>query len=172
MRHALMGVLVVLSGCAMQTETSDVEGQVQAAVEAASCRVRGMGALEDHEFFVARARASEDDARGILVHWGAPAEAPGRGRGRGWHHAHGRRDHFVGHADGLRCRLNGSKVADVEGTGHWNGEGDHVFRLRMEELEDPSVDFYRLTVIDPDGALVYTVSGDVVAGRIKVIAEL
>src|SRR5690606_31183534 len=99
-----------------------------------------------------------------------------RGHGRGHHHGRGRghcgdeepechaeivRDHFQGEPDLVRCRLNGSAVADLDGPGTWNGEDGYTFHLRAQDRGPaPAIDFYSLIVFAPDGSIHYEAEGD------------
>ncbi len=118
---------------------------------------------------------------------------PGRGKRWGHHRGHGRghdrgrgrghcgdddepdchdeivRDHFQGDPDLVRCRMNGSVVADLDGPGTWNGEAGYTFRLNVQDRGPaPAIDYYSLTVFASDGSTHYTASGDLASGDVTV----
>lgn len=55
-----------------------------------------------------------------------------------WEHTTSALDRLVGDPDTLLCRINGSNVADVSGTGTWNGVAGHQFRLHVQDRGDPT----------------------------------
>ncbi len=111
--------LVMLPGC-VGALGSDREGEVLSEVITTSeCSVIGSGTIETGSTFA----GDVHDEGGIAV--GA------------WSHETAGADMFVGDPASLICRLNGAIVADVEGTGTWNGVAGHRFRLHVQDRGEP-----------------------------------
>ena len=158
-----------------------MEGTSEELLVTSACIVKGIGVLETEDFLVGSARGSEGGAvEGTWHHWGPPvedADCPGHGYRHRGHSAHGRghvraqtgrRDSFMGHVDYLRCRINGATLADFSGTGWFNHEPDHTFRVVVQDVEPPARDYYRLIVLDPYGDLVFDAAGTVEPGDVSI----
>lgn len=150
---ALVGAFVLIGGCA--TEVDDVDS-VSSAVgtSADTCRAVAAGRLASGDRFAGVAGDRSGTARGVWIH-ASPRV--------GWH-----RDRLVGHVDSISCEQNGALLITIDGTGRFNGERDHIFRVTIQDRQDPAqADFYRVTVIDPDLELAYTAEGDMTRGDVR-----
>ncbi len=55
-----------------------------------------------------------------------------------WDHAQGA-DELLGTPTTLVCRINGSRIADVTGSGSWNGAPGYSYTLHVQDRGDPSM---------------------------------
>lgn len=85
-------------------------------VESGHCRLEGLGDLPSGDVTFGE----------IHDEGGVPAGA--------WSYESAAGDAFVGTPDSLLCRVNGSNVADVRGTGVWNGVPGHFFMLNVQDF--------------------------------------
>jgi hypothetical protein len=102
-------------------DTSDLGASGGALmVESNHCRVEGFGELSDGVSMFGEIH----DEGGVPV--------------GSWTHTTAEDDEFIGSPATLACRLNGSRVADVSGTGTWNGVPGHYFILEALDRRNPS----------------------------------
>ena len=97
-----------------------------------------------------------------------------RGRGRG--HDRGgcgcdeeptEGNHLVGEVEAMTCIFNGVRTAAIEGSGTWNGEAGYTFEAAI--VDSGTGDSYDITVIAPDGTVVYTAGGNPDSGEAEAV---
>ncbi len=141
-------------------EETDVAGATASlAVSASGCKVKGFGFLGDKTLVLGRASQIEGEAaRGFWVHIG-PRVKDGKRRYR--------RTTFFGRADEVRCQQNGAVLADVFGSGKFNGRRGFRFRVAVQDLEPPTPDFYSFFVFDENDEIVFFTDGTIDPGEIS-----
>lgn len=115
-RFARLGLALSLAGC---VGGADPISNDEALVVTSACRVSGAGTLATGE---SMSGDIHDDA-GTAV--------------GSWTHTLGT-ETFVGSPDVLTCRINGSTIADVMGTGSYEGVPGYSFTLHVQDRGDPS----------------------------------
>lgn len=101
-----------------------------------------------------------------------------------WSHVTSDGNQFQGDIDALSCQKNGGdpeppavdfSIANVSGTGTWNGEPGYTFGASLQDHGEPGArepgtgDSYHVVVSDADGGFVYAAGGVLDDGNIQII---
>ena len=77
------------------------------------------------------------------------------------------RDHFEGTVEAASCHPNGFLTFSASGSGTWNGDVGYTFLIEHAQDRGAAVDYYNITITDPDGVTItHAVAGDLASGDI------